>query len=138
MTPLELATKAHAGQFRRDGVTPYIEHPKAVAAAFEKGSDEEAVAFLHDVLEDTDMTADDLIALGVPDRIVEAVKLLTKPKGENYERYINLLFFGFDSPFSMLARRVKLADIAANLVDAPTDKQRQKYARALQIIAKNF
>ena len=49
---LEIATSAHEGQTRRDGVTPYIEHPKAVARRVHT-DDEKAVAFLHDIIEDT-------------------------------------------------------------------------------------
>ena len=50
----KIATEAHKGQFRADGKTPFIEHPKAVAAFF---SDDEwqlkVIAWLHDVIEDT-------------------------------------------------------------------------------------
>jgi (p)ppGpp synthase/HD superfamily hydrolase len=48
-----IATKAHEGQYRRDGVTPYIEHPKAVAARVKGDEKAEMVAWLHDVIEDT-------------------------------------------------------------------------------------
>ena len=48
-----IATKAHEGQYRRDGVTPYIEHPKAVAARVRGDEKAEMVAWLHDVIEDT-------------------------------------------------------------------------------------
>lgn len=52
----EIATESHVGQFRRDGVTPYIDHPAAVVTRV--GSDLRmiAVVWLHDVLEDTSET----------------------------------------------------------------------------------
>ena len=54
----EIATNAHKGLFRRDGITPYITHPEAVAASLEgEHPDVIATAWLHDVLEDTDVKA---------------------------------------------------------------------------------
>ena len=70
-----LAQKAHAGQVDRAG-EPYINHPLTVAESMDT---EEAtcVAFLHDVLEDSDFTADDLRAIGMSEEVVAAVELLT-------------------------------------------------------------
>ena len=75
-TARELARRAHAGQTRKDGVTPYIEHPLAVAATLSGyGYDDETVAagLLHDVIEDTDVAAADLDA-AVGRRVRELVE----------------------------------------------------------------
>ena len=59
----QIATDAHRGQFRRDGVTPYISHPEAVAKRVEGDDLAEAIAWLHDVLEDTAIKVQDLVSL---------------------------------------------------------------------------
>jgi len=77
----QIALEAHRGQYRRDGATDYIEHPCAVAELFESDNKQaRAVAYLHDVIEDTRVTPEDLIARGIPPSVVEAVLLLTKKK----------------------------------------------------------
>lgn len=120
----EIAICAHQGQFRRDGVTPYIEHPKAVASkmiTFE----EKAVAWLHDVLEDTELTAQDLIDKGVPERIVDGITYMTKREGESYTGFLCIVS---NNP---LAKAVKIQDMLHNLSDNPTRKQVVKYAKGL-------
>ena len=80
-TARELARRAHAGQTRKDGVTPYIEHPLAVAATLSGyGYDDETVAagLLHDVIEDTDVDAADLDA-AVGTRVRELVEAASEP-----------------------------------------------------------
>ena len=120
-----IATEAHEGQFRRDGVTAYIHHPEAVAARVAGDPVAEAAAWLHDVIEDTDVTADDLMARGIPAEVVEIVTLLTHTNGISYERYLSAI------AAHPVARRVKIADVITNLSDSPTDRQIVKYARAL-------
>jgi (p)ppGpp synthase/HD superfamily hydrolase len=121
----EVATDAHAGQFRRDGVTPYIRHPEAVATRVQGDATAEAAAWLHDVLEDTDFTADDLASRGVPSDVIEIVRLLTHTNGISYERYLSAI------AAHPIAKRVKVADMITNLSDRPTDRQIVKYARGL-------
>lgn len=123
-----LARHAHAGQFRRDGVTPCITHPEAVAGLVE--SDEaKAVAWLHDTLEDTALTPGNLHNAGICAQVISAVMRLTKLDGVPYEAYIASV------AGDPLACEVKLADIRHNLSESPTDKQREKYAAALRILA---
>jgi (p)ppGpp synthase/HD superfamily hydrolase len=122
---ISIAAQAHWGQTRRDGVTPYINHPKAVAERVRGDIDAEMVAWLHDVLEDTDLTANDLLDKGVPFNVIEAVIWLTKTKGVSYETYLALI------KKNPLARKVKIADMLANLSDAPSEKQIVKYAKGL-------
>lgn len=76
-----IARFAHRGQTDKVG-KPYIEHPERLAASAGNIPEVEAAAWLHDVIEDTQFTLDDLLALGVYPIIVEAVDALTKRKGE--------------------------------------------------------
>lgn len=119
-----IAYEAHQGQYRRDGITPYIEHPKAVAARL-KGTWEKCVGLLHDVVEDTDVTFDDLKGMGVPESIVDGVIYITKREGESLQEY----YVGVKrNPLSLA---VKIEDMIHNLTDNPAEKQVLKYARGL-------
>ncbi len=121
-----IARKAHAGQYRRDGHTPYINHPAAVARKLSGESAEViATAWLHDVLEDTAETAETLRAAGVPDSVINAVEVLTKSKDVSYDEYLSGVRQNW------IARKVKVADMLHNLSDNPTDKQIVKYAKGL-------
>lgn len=125
-----IAERQHRGQLRRGGAH-YINHPYDVASQFNgmKEPVEFCVAMLHDVIEDTGITAQDLLAEGVPQVIVDAVVALTKnPNNSSYVDYLNQV------RKNDVARRVKLADIAANLADNPTVRQARKYANAILIL----
>lgn len=101
-----LAKKAHLGQKDKGG-NDYIEHPKAVASMMDTDI-EKAVAYLHDVVEDTKISFDDLKEYGFPNQIIEAVKALTKQKNESYDVYIDRVI---KNP---IAKKVKLADMKHN------------------------
>jgi len=118
----EIATEAHSGQFRWDGQTPYIVHPEAVAGSFRTGMnvlEEEyrIVAWLHDVVEDSDWTIAQLRMEGFSYMILSAVDILTKDETEPYDIYINRVRHG-----SCVAIQVKIADIRHNL-STSTDKE---------------
>lgn len=82
-----IARAAHAGQ--RYGAAPYIEHVRTVATVCQlAGERTAAVGYLHDVIEDSDMTLQDLRAAGFDDAIVNSVDLLTRPAGMAYSDYI--------------------------------------------------
>lgn len=104
---LQRALTAYAGKVDKAG-QPYILHPLRLQAQF---SDQvtKAIALLHDVIEDSDATADDLRADGIPEVVIAAVELLTRVRGESYEQFIERV--GTDP----LARKVKKADIQDNL-----------------------
>jgi (p)ppGpp synthase/HD superfamily hydrolase len=86
-----LAARAHAGQVDRIGV-PYVEHVRAVAAGLERFGDHLRMAgLLHDVLEDTELTAVDLLAAGVPGTVVETVRRLTRRPGLDYTETIRMV-----------------------------------------------
>lgn len=112
---LVLATNAHAGQFDRGG-RPYILHPLRVMS-FLKSDDEElqCIALGHDVIEDTKTTYKDLRDLGMTDRIIDGIRVLTKVPGETYDEYKERVFASED------AMRVKLCDLRHN-----TDVRRLK------------
>lgn len=121
-----IARRAHASQFRRDGVTPYIEHPRAVVAKLANESEEvRAVAWLHDVLEDTEETPSSLYEAAIPTMVVDAVLCLTKQELDTYDDYLQRVK---ENP---IARKVKIADMLHNLSDAPTERQIIKYAKGL-------
>lgn len=130
---LAIATAAHRGITRMDGVEPYIEHPKRVAERLAKrrGGVEYWVynaALLHDVVEDTQLTLDDLRGLGVDEVTVELVDVLTKREDETYFFYVERVARG-----PREAVMVKLADLADNLASLPEGhslKGRYEKARA--------
>jgi len=123
-----IAREAHEGQTRRDGETPYITHPEAVASRVDS-PDLKVIAWLHDVIEDTPLTAKDLIDKGIKEDHVEAVLLLTKKKGVPNIEYWGLIK---ENP---LARKVKVADMLTNLADDPTDHQIENYAKGLEYLS---
>ncbi len=120
-------------QTRRDGVTPYIVHPEKVAEIVEKmggGELEIAVAWLHDTVEDTEMTQERLLELFGP-VIAEAVQALTHAEGEDYPTAV------LRAKANPISRMVKMADNLANLSDSPSPKQVAKYAGSLiQLLSK--
>jgi (p)ppGpp synthase/HD superfamily hydrolase len=103
---LEIAMAAHKGQTDRGG-QPYIFHPIRVMSSV-KGYKEKVVALLHDVVEDSEYTLDDLNAHFTQD-VVMAVDLLTKDGTVDYDLYIAEIA---ENP---TARRVKLADMEDNM-----------------------
>jgi (p)ppGpp synthase/HD superfamily hydrolase len=127
----QIAYRAHKGRFRRDGVTPYIRHPGDVARRVGGDPIAVAVAWLHDVLEDSSFTLKDLLERGIPPEVVDAVYILTHRRDIKYEDYIAVI------ARHPVARKVKIADILSNLNDNPTDKQIEKYARALLYFSEN-
>ena len=102
-----IAIKAHEGQVDKAGA-PYWHHPEFVAGHVE-GVKTKAVAWLHDVIEDSVITAEDLFEAGIEAEVVEGVLAITKQKGEAYEAYLARV------KANPLARAVKLADLEHNM-----------------------
>jgi (p)ppGpp synthase/HD superfamily hydrolase len=131
---ITIATAAHDGQVDKSG-RPYIGHPLRVMASV-TGEHAQMAAVLHDVIEDTSVTASDLLARGCPAVVVDAVVALSHLPGEPQEDYLRRV------AADPLAVTVKRADIADNLsparlarLDAETqDRLRVKYARALGLL----
>lgn len=128
-----IAEKAHAGQFDKAG-KPYIEHPAHVAAQIQ-GDEAKAVAWLHDVVEDTETTFDDLLAAGISPQVVDALRLLTHDKSVPYLDYVRAL------KRNQFARAVKLADLRHNSdlsrlpkVTSADEERLEKYQKAIRIL----
>src|SRR5688572_7707392 len=104
---IQLARRAHEGQLDKSG-RPYIAHPLRVMGHL-RGEHERMTAVLHDVVEDTDVTLDDLTALGCPAEVLAAVTAISKRPGEAQAEYLARVMA------NPIALRVKRADIADNL-----------------------
>ena len=129
----EIAKKVHLGQIDKAG-EDYIKHPEKVAS-FVNSDEEKAVAYLHDVIEDTELTLEDLREYGFSEEVLEAVDVITKKKGQDYQTYLNSV------KENKLARVVKLADLRHNsdltrLINI-TEKdieRKEKYQKAIDFL----
>lgn len=124
MTPLEkvaaarlIAKIAHRGQVDKAG-TPYFTHPEKVASLLET-PEEKIVGYLHDTVEDTAVTVEDIREF-FGDEIADAVALMTHAKGVPYMDYVK------EVGKNPLARKVKIADLTHNMdisrIMNPTEK----------------
>lgn len=104
---MNIATRAHEGQKDKAGA-PYLLHVLRVMMRVEN-MDEKIVALLHDVVEDSEITIEDLAKEGFSNKILIAVELLTKTENKPYEEYIN------EIKKNKLARVVKMADLEDNM-----------------------
>ncbi len=104
---LSIATVAHEGQVDKGGA-PYISHPVRVASRC-SNTDEKIVAYLHDVIEDTNVTTDELLSQGFPERIIEAILSVTRKKEESYEDFIKRC------GANKIGRQVKIHDLEDNM-----------------------
>lgn len=132
---MKIAYRAHHGQVDKGGI-PYIFHPYHLA---EQMTDEytTCVALLHDVVEDTDVTLEELKAI-FPTEVTDAIALMTHQEGVDYLEYVAAIR---ENP---IARAVKLADIAHNSDESRLEDQdgnaaalkrwQNKYSRALEIL----
>jgi (p)ppGpp synthase/HD superfamily hydrolase len=129
---------AHAGQVDKGGVE-YWQHPVSVMNRLGPDASTECrlVALLHDVIEDTAYTAEDLLRMGYPQDVVAAVQRLSKPRGLPYLDCIRAIVASGDR----MAMAVKRADNQDNLDPArlaklPPDKQGgdEKYRRSIEIL----
>ncbi|MBV1861611.1 MAG: HD domain-containing protein [Nannocystaceae bacterium] len=116
-TARAFAAEAHGTQTY--GSEPYVVHLDAVAALVPDEPDLRAVAYLHDVLEDTDVEQHTLAQRFGPE-VAEAVALVTDPQAPNRRArkaklHARLSVLGVDSPASALALHVKVADRLANV-----------------------
>ncbi len=132
-TPVEerarlVAVKAHINQTRWNG-DAYVTHPIRVAQKFDD-PEKKAVSYLHDVVEDTELTLDNLRRFGFTEIIVLAVDSVTKRKGEKYLQFV------IRASRDKIGRDVKMEDILDNL-DTLTDRHktmRDKYELALYVL----
>ena len=104
---IRIAVEAHRGQRDRGGA-PYILHPLRVMFRVQTEA-ERMAAVLHDVVEDSAWTLDDLRARGFADEVVRAVDALTRRDGEDYDAFVDR------AAAHPVARRVKIADLEDNM-----------------------
>jgi hypothetical protein len=103
---LQIAARAHEGQKDKEGL-PYILHPLRVMHGVQ-GEDAQVVAVLHDVIEDTAVTIEELRQAGFGEKVLAALLLVTHRKDEPYADYV------VGCKGNDIARRVKLADLEDN------------------------
>ncbi len=134
---IEIAMRVHGTTVNKDG-TLYIYHPLRLMMQA-KGGAQKIVAVLHDTIEDTALTLDDLEGLGFPNVILEAISAITKMPGEDYEAFIERI------ADNHIATHVKLLDLYDNIdvTRLPElgewELQRTaKYHRAIQRLKREF
>ena len=132
---LSIARQAHEGQLDKARVD-YIEHPIYVASQVDT-EEEKAVALLHDVIEDSPVSAEELLQAGLPETVVTAVQVLTKKKEQDYQTYLETV------KKNPLARVVKLADLKHNSdlsrLSSITEKDRERlkrYKKAIDFLSR--
>ena len=132
---LRVCFDAHKDQVDKTGM-PYVFHPFHLA---EQMLDEMTTvcALLHDVVEDTDCTFEDLENMGFPDEAIDALKKLTHAEGVDYMDYVREIS---ENP---IARSVKIADLRHNsdlsrmdkdMIDGYVLKRCEKYKAALELL----
>ena len=129
-----IASIAHRGQTDKSG-EPYIDHPRRIAERLTDPS-QVAAAWLHDVIEDCGISAQDLGAAGIPSDVVDAVVLLTRSDEHTSDHYYA------DIRENPIALAVKLADIADNtdelrlakLDEETQERLREKYRAAIRAL----
>ncbi|MGN1399822.1 MAG: GTP pyrophosphokinase [Erysipelotrichaceae bacterium] len=131
---LKICYQAHQDQYDKSGL-PYVFHPFLLATQM---PDETTtiVALLHDVIEDTNYSLDDLKQMGFADEVIEALKLLTHDKQVDYLQYIASI------KENGIAKTVKLADLRHNSdltrLDQVSDSDKQrvvKYQKAIELLS---
>jgi len=130
---IEIAAQAHAGQLDKAG-QPYILHP--VRVMLQVPEDQERIAaVLHDVVEDTPMSLEDLRCEGFPEAVLEAVAALTKRAGETRMEAAQR------AVANPTARAVKIADVTDNMdlsrIPQPTGRdqqRREEYEEVLEFL----
>lgn len=131
------AYKAHDGQVDKGGRS-YLIHPLTVAMTLaSQGYDEDTITagLLHDVIEDTQYTFEDLQTMGIHATVIDALRLLTHDKNTDYIEYISKV------KANPIAKAVKMVDLLHNSdrsrLSVITEKDEQrftKYERAIKIL----
>jgi (p)ppGpp synthase/HD superfamily hydrolase len=105
---IALASEKHKAQFDKAGM-PYILHPLRVMSFLKEDMELMTIGVLHDVVEDSDVTFEDLRMLGMTERVIKGVRAVTKMPGQTAEEYLAGIKANTD------AIRVKLADLRHNM-----------------------
>lgn len=130
---IAIAARAHQHQFDKGGA-PYMLHPLRVMQRVTSEA-EQIVAVLHDVVEDSAVTFDDLARAGFAQAVIDALRSVTKIKGESYQDFVAR------AARNPIGKAVKLADLAENsdlsriATPGPKDVARlEKYRKATQYL----
>jgi (p)ppGpp synthase/HD superfamily hydrolase len=130
---IAIAAKAHEGKVDKANA-PYILHPLRVMLSLAK-TEEQIVAVLHDVVEDSDISLEFLRKGGFSETVINAIDAVTKRDGESYEAFVRR------AALNPIGRRVKLADLKDNSdlsrISNPIEKdykRSEKYQRAIELI----
>lgn len=130
---LRVCFDAHRDQVDKTGL-PYVFHPFHLA---EQMDDEISTvcALLHDVVEDTPITFEDLLGMGFNENIIEVLKLLTHEEGVPYMDYVRKI------STNSVAKKVKIADLKHNsdvtrleVLNEYDLTRNEKYSKALAIL----
>lgn len=132
---LKICFDAHKNQTDKSGL-PYVFHPFHLAEQMET-EETIIVALLHDVVEDTNVTLEDLEGEGFKSEIIEAIALMTHDDKTDYMDYVRAIK---NNP---IAKAVKLADLKHNsdlsrmdVIDEKVLERRKKYLEAIEILEK--
>lgn len=130
---LKLCFDAHKKQLDKSGM-PYVFHPFHLAEQM-KTEETTIVALLHDVVEDTDYTIEDLKQMGFEEIVIQAISLLTHDDAVEYMDYVR------EIKKNPIARVVKLADLKHNsdlsrldVIDEKALARREKYLKAINLL----
>ena len=133
---IEIAARTHAGQVDKGGA-PYILHPLRVMLRVAPGA-QQIVAVLHDVVEDSDVTFEDLEREGFSAEVINGLRAVTKVEGESYEDFVAR------AALDPVGKKVKLADLMENSdlsrIAEPSQKDLErveKYGRAIRYLMAN-
>ena len=134
---IKIAVDSHRDQIDKGG-NPYILHPLRVMLSMNNKSDR-ICALLHDVIEDSAMTFDDLRNYGFTEELLQTIDCLTKRVGESYESFLERVLT------DKRAIRIKIADIEDNMdltrisnISEADLKRVKKYERALSVLKNNL
>ncbi len=130
---LKLCFEAHKEQTDKSGM-PYVFHPFHLAEQM-KTEETTIVALLHDLIEDTEYTIEDLSNMGFDKSVTDAIALMTHADGVDYMDYVRMIK---ENP---IAKAVKLADLNHNsdltrldVIDEKAIKRREKYLKAITLL----
>ena len=131
---LKLCFEAHKAQVDKSGM-PYVFHPFHLAEQM-KTEETIVVALLHDLVEDTDYTIEDLRKMGFEKKITDAIALMTHADDVDYMDYVRTI------KQNPIAKEVKLADLRHNsdlsrldTIDEKALQRREKYQRAIELLS---
>ena len=128
---IAIAAKAHEGQVDKAG-NPYLDHPLAVMENV-NSLDQKIVAVLHDAVEDSELTLEQLRSEGFPEVLVSAIEAITKIEGEAYATYLERVIA------NPIALPVKIADVTHNLdlrrIAHPTEADFQRIAKYKKVLS---